>query len=154
MPPGGERRLTIAFLVDERDLPHHRPGEVMLASISTQDERDTILCRLTRDAPTEDHHVVSRLIVLARDDQPGTYELVFKLAHFVGDGASGMNLARTFLDVLSLPPLSFLPPLEERLTMALPWEALNPTLKMSVPRQRWRRAIGKVIFLNMRRRLS
>ncbi|KAI9067817.1 hypothetical protein FKP32DRAFT_227499 [Trametes sanguinea] len=145
---------NIAFLVDERDLSHHRPGEVVLGSILTQEERDTILFRLTRDAPTEDHHVVGRVIVLKRDDKPGTYELIFKLAHFVGDGASGMNLARTFLDVLSSPPLSVLPPLEERLAMALPWEALNPTLKMSVPRQRWRRAIGQVTFLNMRRRLS
>ncbi|KAI9057983.1 hypothetical protein FKP32DRAFT_1289203 [Trametes sanguinea] len=45
----------------------------------------TIIHQLTRDAPTEGHHTVDRVIVLARDDKPCMYELIFKLAHFVGD---------------------------------------------------------------------
>ncbi|CDO77543.1 hypothetical protein BN946_scf184912.g42 [Trametes cinnabarina] len=142
------------FVVAERALSEHLPGEMVVGSISTPEEREEILCRLTRDAPTEDHHVIARVLVLAcTAESLGTYELVFKLAHSAGDAASGMTLARSFLDVLSSPPMR-VPALAERLEMALPWEALNPTLEMSIPRQRWRRAIGKVTFLNMRRRLS
>ncbi|KAL7284294.1 hypothetical protein ACG7TL_001577 [Trametes sanguinea] len=151
----GDGNALVLVVAEHALAHHHHPGEVELGSISTPEERDAILRRLTRDEPAADHHVgVGRVIVLAREDRPGTYELIFKLAHFVGDGASGMNLARTFLDVLTSAPVRVSPPLEERLAMALPWEALNPTLKMSVPRQRWRRAIGMVTFLNMRRRLS
>ncbi|CDO72659.1 hypothetical protein BN946_scf184985.g78 [Trametes cinnabarina] len=143
----------VSFVVSERALAHHRPGEVVVGTVPSPAESRALVWSLLREKATEDHHLIARVFVLERTDKAHTYEVIFKAAHTIADGISGTTLARTFLDVLCSPPVP-VPALEERLAMALPSDALNPTLGMSLARQRWRRAIGKVTFLNMRRRLA
>ncbi|KAH9901368.1 hypothetical protein C8Q73DRAFT_786744 [Cubamyces lactineus] len=144
---------TIAFIVQERALSEHQPGEITLGVASSQDEVSTLVWRLIRDKPTEYHHIMARIFVLRREDIPGAYSVLFKAAHAISDGISGATLARAFFDVLCAPPFT-IPPLEKKLAMALPSDALNPTMQMSPARQRWRRAIGKVTFLNRRNKLA
>ncbi|KAH9854227.1 hypothetical protein C2E23DRAFT_858819 [Lenzites betulinus] len=144
---------TVKFVVEERALSSHQPEEVTVRNISSVDEAFAVIWRGIRDKPMEDSHIISRVFILARTDKPGTYEVLFKAAHAISDGISGATLARTFLDVLSSPPFQT-DPLEQRLAMAVPSNVLNPSLKMSLARQRWRRAIGKVTFFNMRKRLE
>ncbi|KAI0831302.1 hypothetical protein BC628DRAFT_1311647 [Trametes gibbosa] len=144
---------TARFVVEEHALSSHQPDEVTVRTISSTDEVTSIIERGIRDKPTEDSHIMSRVFVLARGDKPGTYEVLFKAAHAIADAISGATLGRTFLDVVCSPPIEAAR-LEERLAMAVPSQVLNPSLKMSPARQRWRRAIGKVTFLNMRKRLE
>ena len=144
---------TIVFIVHERALFEHQPGEVTLGTASSQDEITSLVWRLIRDKPMEYNHIMARVFAFKREDIPGAYSVLFKAAHAVTDGISGAILARTFFDVLCAPPFT-IPPLEERLAMALPSDALSPTMKMSPARQRWRRAIGKVTFLNRRNKLA
>ncbi|KAI0368115.1 hypothetical protein BV20DRAFT_488223 [Pilatotrama ljubarskyi] len=143
---------TVRFVVEERALSRHREEEVTVATVSSAVEVEAIGWRCVRDDPTEHNHITSRVFVLARAEKPGTYDVLFKAAHAISDGVAGATLARTFFDVLCSPPIQ-VSPLEERLAMALPLDALNPSLKMSVAGQRWRRAIGAVTFHNMRRKL-
>ncbi|KAI0636975.1 hypothetical protein C8Q77DRAFT_1215834 [Trametes polyzona] len=144
---------TVKFIVNENALVHHQPDEITIQTIESVEDAMTLIWRGVRDKPTEDSHIMTRVFVLARADQPGTFEVIFKAAHAISDAMSGATLARTFFDVVSAPPIQ-VPALEKRLAMALPSNALNPSLKMSLARQRWRRAIGKVTFMNMRSKLS
>lgn len=144
---------AVKFVVSERSLSHHHPDEVVIRTVPSSSQVEGLLWTLTRHDPTADHHLISRLFVLARQDRPGTYEVLFRAAHSITDGISGATIARTFFDVLTSSP-SCIPPLEERLAMALPYAQLNPTNKMSLPKQRWRRAIAQVTFLNRRRKLT
>ncbi|KAI0362094.1 hypothetical protein OH77DRAFT_1416302 [Trametes cingulata] len=144
---------SVVFVVQEHALLRHQQGEVTIRTISSAAEVEATIWRSIRDKPIEDHHVMARVFVFAHTDKPGTYDVLFKAAHAITDGIAGITLARTFFDVLCSPPIDILP-LEERLAVALPLEALNPALKMNLARQRWRRAIGKVTFLNMRRKLA
>ncbi|KAI0374887.1 hypothetical protein BV20DRAFT_1010609 [Pilatotrama ljubarskyi] len=144
---------TVVFVVTERALSQHQPDEVTLRTIDSAEDVEAVVWRNIRDKPMEDGHITARIFILARKDKAGTYEVLFKAAHAISDGISGATIARSFFDVLCSPPIRG-PPLEERLAMALPPEALDPALRLSASRQRWRRAVGKVIFLNMRKRLA
>ncbi|OJT06211.1 hypothetical protein TRAPUB_2933, partial [Trametes pubescens] len=144
---------TVKFYVEEHALSQHKQGELTVRTVRSADEVATVIRDGIRDKPTEASHIMTRVFVFARADKPGTYEVLFQAAHAISDGISGATLARTFFDVLSSPPIQA-PALEKRLAMAVPSNVLNPSLKMSLARQRWRRAIGKVTFFNMRKRLA
>ncbi|TBU50776.1 hypothetical protein BD309DRAFT_944652 [Dichomitus squalens] len=144
---------AVQFVVSERDVSDYRPGEVNFLSAKSREEVEAYIWVLQRDKPTEDHHLISRLFVFQLDGQPGTYEILIRVAHAVADGISGATVARTFFDVLSSPPTP-IPKLEDRLAMAVPSDELNPTRKLSPARQRWRRAIAQSIFLNRRGRCA
>lgn len=141
------------FVVVEHALPHHHPDEVTFTPVSSQAEVEEALRYLLREDPMADHHLTSRVLVFPHKHSPGTYELLFRSAHCIADGVSGATVARTFFDVLVSPPAP-IPPLEERLAVALPSDELNPTSQMGISRQRWRRAIAQVTFLNRRRKLA
>ncbi|KAI0647047.1 hypothetical protein C8Q79DRAFT_1110405 [Trametes meyenii] len=144
---------AVKFVVAERALSTHQQDEVTVGTVSSASEVETIIWHYARDKPTEDHHIMARVWVFARADKPGVYEVLFRAAHAISDGISGATLARTFFDILSSPPAQ-IPPLAERLALVVPSNALNPTLKMSPARQRWRRAIAKVTFFNRRGKLA
>ncbi|KAI0721094.1 hypothetical protein C8T65DRAFT_735581 [Cerioporus squamosus] len=144
---------AVKFVVSEKAVTDHQPDEVTLRTVSSPADVEALIWRLLRDEPMSDHHLISRLFVFAFEGRPRTYEVLFRAAHSIADGISGATIARTFFDVLTSPP-AHIPPLEERLNMALPYDQLNPTNNMSLARQRWRRAIARVTFLNQRRKLA
>ncbi|KAI0715976.1 hypothetical protein C8T65DRAFT_642426 [Cerioporus squamosus] len=144
---------AVKFVVSEQAGTHHQPDEVVLRTVSSPAEVEALIWRLLRDESMSDHHLISRLFVFAFKGRPRTYEVLFRAAHAIADGISGATIARTFFDVLTSPP-AHIPSLEERLNMALPYDQLNPTNNMSLARQRWRRAIARVTFLNRRRKLA
>ncbi|KAI0362095.1 hypothetical protein OH77DRAFT_1491568 [Trametes cingulata] len=144
---------AVVFIVAERSLSHHQLDEVTFRTIDSAEEVEGLVWHNIRDKPMEDSHITARAFILQRRDKPGTYEVLFKAAHAISDGISGATIARSFFDVLCSPPIR-VPALEKRLAMALPPEALDPAIKLSSARQKWRRAVGKVIFMNLRRRLA
>ena len=144
---------AVRFVVSEHALSHHLPDEVTFTPVSSREEVDKAFAYLMRENPMVDHHLVARVLVFPFTSSKGTYEVFFRFAHCMADGISSATVARTFFDVLVSPPAP-IPKLEERLTMALSSDELNPTKRMSLPRQRWRRAIAQVTFLNRRRKLA
>ncbi|KAI0748120.1 hypothetical protein C8Q80DRAFT_718077 [Daedaleopsis nitida] len=141
------------FVVSEHAVTHFHPDDVTFTPVSSRAEVEDVLWSLLCYNPMADHHLISRVIIFPHLQSPGTFEIFFRCSHCMADGLSGATLARDFFDILVSPPIPT-PPLEERLAMALASDHLNPTNKMSIPRQRWRRAIAQVTFLNRRRRLA
>ncbi|KAJ7066375.1 hypothetical protein C8F01DRAFT_699069 [Mycena amicta] len=90
------------------------------------------------------------ITVLRRTDLPeDTYDIITVGAHLILDGMSSCTLARTISEVLSRWPSSLQETtvdLPKRLEMLPSAESLHPQLRLSVPQQRWRRAIASVIF--------
>ena len=144
---------AVKLVVSERALSSHHPDEVHFRTVASFTEVQDLVQKLMRDDPMADNHLISQLFVFTHRHQPGTYEVLFRAAHSITDGISGATIARTFFDVLASPPTQ-IPPLEERLAMALSCDLLNPTNKMCLARRRWRRAIAQVTFLNRRRKLA
>ncbi|KAL1947894.1 hypothetical protein VTO73DRAFT_13618 [Trametes versicolor] len=144
---------TVKFFVEERALSRHTQDELTICIVHSADEVAAIIEEEIRDKTVENNQTMARTFVLARADRPGTYEVLFRMAHVISDGISGATLARTFFDVLSSPPIQT-PALEKRLATALPSDVLNPSLKLSLARQRWRRAIAKVCLFHMSQRLT
>ena len=142
-----EGEHAVKFVASEQALSTCHPDEVVFTPVSSNAEVQTVVDRLMRIAPMEDHHLLSRVLVFPLKDEPEKCHFLFRAAHAICDGISGATIARTFFDVLASPPVPP-PSLEERLAMALPYSELNPTKKLSTARQRWRRAIAQVIFLN------
>lgn len=144
---------TVKYYVEERALAHHQQNELTVRIAHSADEVAAVIEEEISDKPVENSHTMARTFVFARADRPGTYEVLFRMAHVISDGIAGATLARTFFDVLSSPPIQT-PVLEKRLATALPSDVLNPSLKLSLARQRWRRAIAKVCLFQMSQRLT
>lgn len=144
---------AIQFVVSDHSVFYHHPDEVNFLFAKSSEEVEAYIWMLQRDKPTQDHHLLSRLFIFRHEGQTGKYEVLIRIAHAIGDGISGATIARTFFDVLTSPPAP-LPKLEERLAMALPTDLLNPTKNLNPVRQRWRRAIARVVFLNRRQKLA
>lgn len=143
----------VKFVVSEKSLASCHPDEVTFTSVSSRVEVRAVIDRLMLISPMEDHHLLSRVLVFTHKNNPGTCDFLFRAAHAIADGISSASIARTFFDVLTSPPVP--PPcLEARLAMALPYVELNPSKRMSMARQRWRRAAATIIYLNRRRRLA
>lgn len=87
----------------------------------------------------------ARLYVLKRTDHADRFHIFLHVAHLITDGLANAAVLKVFLDYLTSPPLDHVPDLEARLAQAVSAESLNPSLKLSVSRQRWRRAIAFVI---------
>ncbi|KAF7309981.1 hypothetical protein MIND_00370900 [Mycena indigotica] len=86
--------------------------------------------------------------VLHRTDlDDGSYDIITVGAHLILDGIASFNLARTIGRLASSwPSLHTTIDLPKRLEMLPSVESLHTNLQLSLPRQRWRRAIAGVIF--------
>ncbi|KDQ60977.1 hypothetical protein JAAARDRAFT_191101 [Jaapia argillacea MUCL 33604] len=138
---------TINLLVSENDLGTSHPDEVVFKQASSAQEADAIAEKLIRvEGPRQlSNKLLARMYILHRDDAEGLHHVIFHAAHIVTDAMSNSNVLRVFLDTLSLPIEAPVTDIQKRLAMVVASEDLYPALKLSVPRQRWRRAIGYVL---------
>lgn len=136
---------SASFTVAEADLGLVRSGEVDLRSAASEAEVHELVEQLIGGPRQLSLNLLSRVYICARKDNPGLYHVVIHIAHSITDGISGLALVRTFFDILSLPPTTYIPDLEARLALCVGSENLNPHRDLPLARQRWRRAIGWVI---------
>ncbi|KAJ7449890.1 hypothetical protein FB451DRAFT_742944 [Mycena latifolia] len=132
------------FVVQEERLKTTVPGEMSCSSVSSTEEAHAAAVAAINGARKLSDNLLSRIVVLARTDDASIYHLLINVAHLITDGVGNTSLLKEFLDVLSLNG-QVTPDIEARLSLAVSAESLVPTLKLSVARQRWRRAAGQII---------
>lgn len=137
---------TVEIVVSEKDLAGVVDGELNFSTVSSQDELDQLISSWIH-GPQRDFHCLSyKLYILRRTDQPHLWHIVFDCLHVLGDAAAGSSLCCAFFDILALGITPVVPDLKERLAAVVSSDDLNPTKKMNVSRQRWRRAMAAVIY--------
>ncbi|KAK0210933.1 hypothetical protein DFS33DRAFT_1296408 [Desarmillaria ectypa] len=142
----GDRDEDVHFVVDERRLKAHIPGEVIFMMVPSFSDADaTVENILNQERILDDYHLV-RLFVFGQSDQENCFHIVFHAAHCVSDGISHHTVARTLLDFLSSssPPVPT-PHLLERLALSLAADDLYPIRRLNIATQRWHKAMAHVI---------
>ncbi|KZV65123.1 hypothetical protein PENSPDRAFT_638822 [Peniophora sp. CONT] len=143
---------SLRFVVDEADIRDVvGPQEFEFVPNADADASSAALERALNGQPRRlSPSVVAAISVLRREDSSdGTYEFITVGSHAVLDGMASCTLARTICDVLARWPNSLddpVPDIEQRLQMAPALEALHTQLQLSLPRQRWRTAIARVLL--------
>lgn len=137
---------ALHFVVSERRLTELLPGELTFGAVENAEEVSQFIDDLIRGPQRSFLDLPARMYVLRRTGQTGLYHIVLNVSHVITDAVAQATLCRTFFDLLSSPSIDFVPDLENRLAMAAASEDLNPTLRMSKPRQKWRRAIAIVLL--------
>ncbi|KAJ7774496.1 hypothetical protein DFH07DRAFT_1056905 [Mycena maculata] len=133
------------LVVAEERLRTTIPGEIESHSISSTEQAYSEAVAVTNAERQLSDNLLARIIVLSRTDDTSNFSLMIQVAHLITDGVGNVGLMKEFLDLLSAPDRHSRPDLESRLSLAVAYESLVPTLKMSVARQRWRRAAGQII---------
>jgi hypothetical protein len=132
------------FVVTAARLKTPIPGEISCFSVSSAEEAHAVAVDAMNSQRKLSDNLLSRILVLSRTDSDDTYHVLINTAHLITDGIGNVSLLKGFLDLLALDK-NVVPNLGTRLSLAVAAESLVPTLKMSVARQRWRRAAGHVI---------
>lgn len=141
---------SASFVVSEKLLENYLPGQLIFQTVASAQEVLDMIEEILHGPPRNFNELPVRIFILKRSDKPNLHHVLLNTVHFVGDNTSTTTFARTFFDILASPPPEAIqvPDLEERLEMVPAGEDLNPTLKLSKPRQRWRRAIAHIICEN------
>ncbi|KAI0029368.1 hypothetical protein K488DRAFT_22700, partial [Vararia minispora EC-137] len=87
-------------------------------------------------------------VLRCADGLEGTYEIVSAFAHMITDGMAGFTFSRALCDILAQGPAALgapLPDLQQGLALVPSSESLHPTRRLPLARQRWRRAVARII---------
>ncbi|KAF8212152.1 hypothetical protein K438DRAFT_1806056 [Mycena galopus ATCC 62051] len=133
------------FVVAEERIKSLAPGELFVSSISSPEEAQAMAVDGVDGERKLSDDLLSRIVVLSRTDESSTYHVLIHVAHLIVDGVGNISLLRVLLDILASPGGHTSPDLEARLSLAVAAESLIPTMKMTVAKQRWRRAAGRII---------
>ncbi|KAF9500164.1 hypothetical protein BDN71DRAFT_1440734 [Pleurotus eryngii] len=131
------------FIVNEEDLWSYKSSEVHFLTIDSARDAEELLLDLRHGERRLNSQTLVQVYILRRVDLPSHYHVMIQVAHAITDGMSNIALLKYFMD--SLCTVRPKPNLEERLGMAMASEELDPCLRLSLPRQRWIRAISEVI---------
>ena len=134
-----------SFTVAEADLGIVCPGEIGLLTANSEAEVHDFVEKLISGPRRLSADLLSQAYIFSREDNPRLYHVVIHIAHLITDGVSALTLVRTFFDILTLPPTTYVPDLEARLALCVGSENLNPNRNLPLARRRWMRAIGWVI---------
>lgn len=136
----------VHFVVSEKGLAELTPAELFFDSMSSSEDVARLIEEMVRGPPRNFHDLPNRLFIIRQLDTPNRWHVIFNFYHCSNDGTASANACCKFFDILALRITPLVPDLEERLAMVVPAEDLNPTKKMRLPRQRWRRAIAYVLW--------
>lgn len=149
------------FVVQEHDLTVLRPREIVFGQVTRAEEvQQRMAAILDGPRPLSEELLVQLYVFHATDtERTDILHLMTLMSHCVTDGVANSTFTRCLFDTLArgggsgLEPAQI--PLEERLAMAIPSVDLEPMRlrSLSPAIQRWRRAVGTVIFqLRMKKR--
>lgn len=119
--------------------------EISYYSISSAEEAYATAVAIPNGERKLSDNLLARILVLSRTDDPSTLHVLINVQHLITDGVGNASVLKEFLNLLSAPDKLMKPDLEARLSLAVAAESLVPSFKMSVARQRWRRAAGHII---------
>lgn len=135
----------VSFVVEEVRLSEVASKEIHHRAVTSAHEVGGIIEELIQGPRQLASDLPARLYIFTRKDSPDHFHIVLHVAHLITDGLANATVLRVFLDYLTSPPSNQAPDLESRLAMAVATESLHPSLALSAPRQRWRRAIAWVL---------
>lgn len=143
-----EDTKSVHFVVSERRMVEQLPGEIVFQSVAGAEQVSRFIEDIGRGPQRVSSRLPARLFVVTRTDLPNLHHVISNTAHFIADGVSHVAWTRSFFQALATPhaPIQNVPDLEERLALLVACEDLNPTLRLSKPQQRWRRAIAAVLL--------
>jgi hypothetical protein len=142
---------SVWFAVDEKRLRTCGPGELHFHDVASAKEAQTISSNIPNSARLLSKDLLACLLVLRRTDDLRRFHILIHAAHTITDGIANTALLRTFLDKLAsakAPVDSEAWDIKDRLAMSSSCDDLNPFHHLSIPRKRWRLAIGAVICRN------
>ena len=142
--------LNPHFVIQEHDLAVLRPREIVFGTVASTEEAQRRMDAIINGPRLLSGELLMQLYVFREPDRTDVLHLMTLVAHCISDRAANNTFVRCLLDTLArggaLEPVQL--PLEDRLAMAAPsMERVPMHLRsLSPARQRWRRAIGIVIF--------
>ncbi|EIN07288.1 hypothetical protein PUNSTDRAFT_135974 [Punctularia strigosozonata HHB-11173 SS5] len=136
------------FVVEEQRLRDVGTDELVFKTVNTLDDCDVVIDAILNDDPPLTNDMLAQVVVMHRTDDPDSIHVVFNVAHAITDGMANATVSRTFFELLCSADdvLSEAQSLPERLAMAVCSESLDPGLRMTKARRRWRLAISRVIW--------
>lgn len=133
------------FVVSEHELAITRPDENVCGLARSEEEVHSAADQLISGHRQLSDELHARLYIYSRVDKPGHFHALFHYGHVIIDGTTALTVARTFFDILSLPPCAVVPDLQTRLVLCVGTHNLNPNKDIPRAQMLWRRAAGQII---------
>ncbi|KAF8838028.1 hypothetical protein BDN67DRAFT_955732 [Paxillus ammoniavirescens] len=134
------------FVVEEHRLGKLNPNEISFGNVSSLEAAQRRVLEILDGPRPLSHNLLARMYVFRQRDRPDVIHLFSLIAHCVTDGVANITFTRCFLDTLSSHPEPPISSLEQRLSMVIASADLEPRQPFSPAKQRWRRAIGYVLY--------
>ena len=140
------------FVVREHDLTVVRPGEIVFGQVTGAEEAQRQAAMMMHEPRQLSEELLVQLYAFRETDSVRTHvlHLMLLMAHCVSDEIAAKTFVRCLLDTLARgdAPEPAQIPFEERLATTISSTDLQPAhLRSFSPAvQRWRRAVGMVIF--------
>lgn len=142
----------IVFIVDPAHLLSVSEAELVVQRVEGIPEVEKIVDRMLNGHSPLSNELLGCVRILERTDVPNRIHVLIHSAHCISDEIAHHTLLREYLQLLADPDTpSVACPLMERLALSCPTEALHPHSNRSLARERWRRAIGRIIIERRRR---
>ena len=130
------------FVVREENVVSLCEDDVTFGTVSAFHAADQFVTDILDGSPPLSARQLARMYVLSRTDRPQDFHVVFVVAHCITDGCSTSTVLRAFFQTLSSSYDPTPLPIPTRLQTCLSIESRLRFKSLSLPRQRWRKAIG------------
>jgi hypothetical protein len=147
---------SLWFSVDTNRLSSVGPGELHFYDIASAEDASVIHSRLMKYPRMLSNDLLACAFVLRRTDDRTRFHIAIHAAHSITDGNANAALCRFFLDRLAGGSFCYkidVKDIKDRLALSSSCDDLNPAHQLSVPRRRWRRAVGAIVWKNRMSRL-
>ncbi|KAF8838029.1 hypothetical protein BDN67DRAFT_982819 [Paxillus ammoniavirescens] len=134
------------FAVEEHRLGKLNPDEIFFGNASSVEDAHRLVLEILDGPRPLSNDLLARIYIFRLADRPDIIHLFPLISHCVTDGVANLTFVRCFLDTLSSRSEPAISSLEERLSMVIASADLKPRQPFSPAKQRWRRAIGYVLF--------
>jgi hypothetical protein len=151
-----EKGSDVQFLVEEATLGSLTNNNFDFRDISSDQEADDFVEGALNGPRILSPKTLSKCVIFRRTDEQHVFHVIFIIAHLITDGMANYSLVREFLNTLASEPATprVMPDLVARLRMVPSQESLMPVSSMSVPRQRWRKAIAFALWQGYQRTMT
>jgi hypothetical protein len=140
----------VVFVVDpSRSLPDNQT-DLFFEEAHAPEEVDQRVESLLNGQSPLSNTLLACVVVVKRTDKPSHAHILIHSTHCISDEIAHDTLLRELLQLLVDPSAIAPVPWTERLALAVATETLPPYEDNSLPKSRWRRAIGRTIMENRR----
>lgn len=143
----------VDFVIDEKRLHTLFKDELVFTSVSSEEEACHLVNKTLNDEPRLSNQLLCQLWIVSQTKQcpPGkaVHHIIVHMRHSIMDGVSVYSMFKQFFDILCrrTVPSIYRPsvPLEKSLEQHPSIDPLNPSKRLPIPVQRWKKAIATVM---------